>query len=184
VLAAPVQAPIPQMPIATAAPVQAKAVAAQAKPTQLSQTASLLDSFNGISGKLANLMDLQQRIRHIGRLHRPAAGAPQGKVAQAKKTGQQKVISHAIAGRVLAQLGNGASKEMVAKDLKKTKESMRLAHAAYVDKDPAAISLLQLSDSDDAAPGDTTDDEIYLFERKDDADTDDSQDAAELDEVI
>ena len=43
---------------------------------------------------------------------------------------------------------------------------------------------MQLSDSDDAAPGDTTDDEIYLFERKDDADTDDSQDAAELDEVI
>ena len=105
-------------------------------------------------------------------------------MAQAKKTGQQKVLSHAIAGRVLAQLGNGASKEMVAKDLKKTKESMHLAQAAYVKKDPAAISLLQLSDSNDAAPGDTTDDEIYLFERNDDADTDDSQDQAELDEVI
>lgn len=178
------QAPIAPKPIIVAAPVQAKAIAVHAKPTKLSQTASLMNSFNGISGKLTNLMNLQQKIKHIGRLHRPAVGAPEGKIAHAKKAGQQKVLSHAIAGRVLAQLGNGASKEMVAKDLKKTKESMHLAHAAYVNKDPKAISLLQLSDSDDAALGDTTDDEIYLFERKDDADTGDSQDQAELDEVI
>ena len=35
---------------------------------------------------------------------------------------------------------------MVKKDLKKTKESMHLAQAAFFDRDPKAISLLQLSD--------------------------------------
>jgi hypothetical protein len=102
---------------------------------------------------------------------------------EAKKTGADKVLSHAIAGRVLAQLGNGASKEMVSKDLKKTKQSMRLAQAAFFDKDPKAISLLQLSDDDDSENADSTDDEIYLFERKD-SDDSDSQDQADLDEVI
>merc|ERR1739848_41182 len=86
---------------------------------------------------------------------------------EAKKMGADKVLSHAIAGRTLAQLGHGASKEMVTKDLKKTKESMQLAQAAFFDKDPKAISLLQLNDDEDeeGAGADTTDDEIYLFER-------------------
>lgn len=103
--------------------------------------------------------------------------------AEAKKMGADKVLSHAIAGRMLTQLGKGASKEMVSKDLQKTKESLRLAQAAFFDKDPKAISLLQLNDDDEAASGDSTDDEIYLFERKD-SDDGDSQDQADLDEVI
>ena len=74
---------------------------------------------------------------------------------------------------------------MVKKDLKKTKESMHLAQAAFFDRDPKAISLLQLSDEDEpeGRSGDSTDDEIYLFERAA-SDENDQQDAEDLDEVI
>merc|ERR1719327_661437 len=139
------------------------------QPTQLSQTASLLQSFSGLSGRLANLMDLQQKIKHIGSALGNHHMSSEMKT-EAKRMGADKVMSHAIAGRTLAQLGHGASKEKVAKDLQRTKESMQLAHAAFFDKDPKAISLLQLNDDADedeegAAGADTTDDEIYLFER-------------------
>lgn len=80
--------------------------------------------------------------------------------------GANKVLSHAIAGRMLTQLGNGASKDHVANDLKKTKQSLHLARRAFFDKDPKAITLLQLRDDEDDG-GDSTEDEIYLFERKD-----------------
>merc|ERR1719327_1098963 len=134
------------------------------QPTQLSQTASLLQSFSGLSGRLANLMDLQQKIKHIGSAlgNHPMSSEMK---TEAKKMGADKILSHAIAGRTLAQLGHGASKEMVTKDLQKTKESMQLAQAAFFDKDPKAISLLQLNDEEEpeGRSGDSTDDEIYLF---------------------
>lgn len=130
-------------------------------------------------------MNLHQKIKQI---NHPVIAE---KKNEAKKMGADKLMSHAIAGRTLAQLGNGASKEMIEKDLQKTKHAAQLAQAAFFDKDPKAISLLQLNedteeDDDAAAAGnDTTDDEIYLFERaKDSIDGDDEQDQADLDEVI
>ena len=49
-----------------------------------------------------------------------------------------------MADRVLSQLNQGKSQEMVLKDLAKSKEALVLAQKAYFDKDPEAMQFLQL----------------------------------------
>lgn len=54
------------------------------------------------------------------------------------------IMVHTMAERVLGQMNQGKSQEMVGKDLAKSKEALVLAQRAYYDKDPEAIQFLQL----------------------------------------
>jgi len=64
-----------------------------------------------------------------------------------------------MASRVINQIEEGKSKESIAKDIKKTKQSLILAQKAFYNKDPEAISLIQ---TDDKINLDSSD-KIYLI---------------------
>lgn len=61
---------------------------------------------------------------------------------EAAKLGSNQLIAQAMAERVMKQVSEGKNKTDIAKDLKKTKESLNLAQKAFFDKDPEAIEYL------------------------------------------
>lgn len=80
----------------------------------------------------------------------------------AKAVGSNQMIAHAIADRVLLQLQSGKPEHDVMADLGKTKEALKLAQKAFYDKDPEAIELLQLDESDKSVVD--VSDKIFLFD--------------------
>ena len=67
---------------------------------------------------------------------------------EASKIGSNELIAHAMAERVYEQVQRGKSRTTMAKDLSKTKKALALAQKAFFEKDPKAISLLQLKNKD------------------------------------
>ena len=57
------------------------------------------------------------------------------------------MIAHTISDRVLLLLEQGKSEDEIMADLGKTKEAFQVAKKAYYQKDPEAIELIQLADS-------------------------------------
>ena len=80
----------------------------------------------------------------------------------AKTAGSNQMIAHAIADRVLLQMQSGKSQQAVISDLGKTKEALKLAQKAFYEKDPEAIELLQLGESDKSVVD--VSDKIFLFD--------------------
>ena len=81
----------------------------------------------------------------------------------AQAMGSNQMIAHAIADRVLLQMQSGKSQPAVISDLGKTKEALKLAQRAFYDKDPEAIELLQLGESDKSVVD--VSDKIFLFDK-------------------
>ncbi len=79
-----------------------------------------------------------------------------------KAIGSNQVIAHAIADRVLAQIQNGKPEQAVMTDLSRTKEALKLAQKAFYEKDPEAIELLQLDESDKSVVD--VSDKVFLFD--------------------
>lgn len=80
----------------------------------------------------------------------------------AKSMHSNQMIAHAIADRVLLQLQNGKPEDYVMSDLNKTKDALKLAQKAFYEKDPEAIELLQLDESDKSVVD--VSDKIFLFD--------------------
>lgn len=80
----------------------------------------------------------------------------------AQAAGSNQMIAHAIADRLLVQMQSGKSQQAVISDLGKTKEALKLAQKAFYEKDPEAIELLQLGESDKSVVD--VSDKIFLFD--------------------
>jgi hypothetical protein len=82
---------------------------------------------------LASLKQTQSQLKHIG----SAMGF--------NNREHNKVMAHAMAERVLAQIQKGKSASEIQKDLAKSKEALVLAQKAFYEKDPTIIEFLQLA---------------------------------------
>lgn len=83
--------------------------------------------------------------------------------ANAKAAGSNQMIAHAIADRLVIQMESGKSQQAVMSDLGKTKDALKLAQKAFYEKDPEAIELLQLDESDKSVVD--VSDKIFLVDQ-------------------
>lgn len=150
----------------------AKLGLAQVK-TMSDESANFLESFDPAS--MQTLLQTKDKLHHLYQ----AIGEPKEKQVEnlAKSygielddemkhdqaMGSNQMIAHAIADRVLLQMQSGKSQQAVISDLGKTKEALKLAQKAYYDKDPEAIELLQLGESDKSVVD--VSDKIFLFDK-------------------
>lgn len=145
---------------------------------------SLLGTFDPAS--LQTLLQTKDKLHHLYQ----AIGEPKEKQVEnlaksygvemddemenAKAVGSNQVIAHAIADRVLVQLQNGKPEQAVMADLSKTKEALKLAQRAFYDKDPEAIELLQLDESDKSVVD--VSDKVFLFDNNNQQSAEDQAD--------
>lgn len=150
----------------------AKLGLAQVK-TMSDESANFLDSFDP-----ASMQTLLQTKDKLHRLYQ-AIGEPKEKQVEnlaksygvelddemkhPQAMGSNQMIAHAIADRVLLQMQSGKSQQAVISDLGKTKQALKLAQKAFYDKDPEAIELLQLGESDKSVVD--VSDKIFLFDK-------------------
>lgn len=134
---------------------------------------SLLDTFDPQS--MQSLLETKDKLHHLCQ----AIGEPKEKQVEnlaksfgvemddemkekAKALGSNQVIAHAIADRVLLQLEGGKPEDDIMVDLGKTKEALKLAQKAFYERDPEAIELLQLDESDKSVAD--LNDKVFLFD--------------------